>query len=103
MWDDYYNKLYSEDFTEEFYACSINCEMCRLWREPGNTWKIFIFFPFHCHVCEEGGFPNDFYLIMRKVFICYDCYKIFRRRMNYILHRIRPSMYFIDNTEYNNG
>lgn len=92
MLDKYYHKLYSEDFTEEFYACSINCKMCKLWREPGNAWKILVFFPFHCHVCEEGGFPEDFYLIMRKVFICYDCHLIYRRRLDQILYRVRPTI-----------
>jgi len=87
MLEGRYNKLYSVTSSEVFYACSMDCEMCELWRRPGNTWKVFVFFPFHCHLCEEAGYADDFYLVMRKVFVCESCYRMYRRRMDTILHR----------------
>ena len=84
--DKHYRAVYSKTKNEIYYGCSKKCKMCELWSKKNNTWKVFHFFPIHCHICEEAGMPDDF--IIRDILIfCEKCHAEIISRRNNLLNR----------------
>ncbi len=69
-----FNAIYSITKNEIYYGCSKDCETCKQWNIPYSTWKVFHFFPIHCHFCSEPGHCDDFYF--HNIFVmCNKCYQ----------------------------
>ena len=82
-----YHKLYNQDFTKTYIACPLNCSVCKSWSKPGNIWKCFEYFPYHCINCEHAGYPDDFYLFNDRAFMCLPCYTKAKKELKKRLFR----------------
>jgi len=83
-----YHKVLSVDKNIYYYCCPLDCQLCQDWSKPHQTWKSFTFFPYHCHLCQGAGYPDDFYLCSR-FFLCRDCYGKYLKRLDQVLSRRR--------------
>lgn len=70
--DKYYNSLYSQTYNKIYYGCPKHCKTCKLWNKPNQIWKIFHFFPIHCHFCGFAGNEDEF--MLENIFVlCKNC------------------------------
>ena len=84
--DKNYHALYSITKKRIYYGCHKNCELCKQWSKPNNTWKSFSFFPIHCHFCHEPGHTDDFWI--QNIFVmCNGCYSKMNKERKNLLNR----------------
>ena len=81
--------LYGVDTKKTYYACHRSCQVCQEWNKPGNLWKFWTFFPYHCAGCQYAGYPDDFVLIDNCVFVCQECKKAYLKRIRNLRNHIR--------------
>lgn len=75
----YYNALYSITFNEIYYGCPRNCKICKEWNKKNQIWKVFSFFPIHCHFCQFAGYKEEFERV--NIFIvCKKCDQLIKKR-----------------------
>lgn len=79
----------NNDKQKIYYACHKSCKTCKHWRKPNNIWKVLAFFPYHCAGCHEAGYPDDFYLIDKCVFVCQNCKSNHLKRIRKLMNRSR--------------
>ena len=83
--DNYYNAIYSITYNKIYYGCPKQCLVCAEWKKKNQIWKVFAFFPIHCHFCCYAGNTEDFERV--NIFIvCNRCYKNLVTRKNKLLY-----------------
>ena len=83
-----YHKVRAIEKDIYYYCCPKDCQMCLEWSKPGQAWKSITFFPYHCHLCSDAGWPDDFYFLSRFL-VCQKCYLVYLKRLDHILRRQR--------------
>lgn len=87
----YYSAIYSMTFNEIYYGCPKNCLVCKDWKKKYEIWKVFTFFPIHCHFCQYAGNKEDFEL--ENIFIvCKKCHKVIKKRKKEIFTNLNSSL-----------
>ena len=79
----------NNDSQKIYYACHKSCKICKEWSKPNNIWKFLTFFPYHCAGCQESGYPDDFYLIDKCVFVCQNCKSNYLQHIRKLMNRNR--------------
>ena len=73
-----YNALYSITHKKIYYGCPKSCNVCKKWNKKNQIWKVFSFFPIHCHFCQYAGNKDDFEL--ENIFIiCKNCHETIKK------------------------